>query len=573
MITTLFVNIIAVYIGYLITIKEPKLIYKKIEGPILESEGGYKQIVVIEIMNKGKKEVEDFNFEINLKEGRIAETQFKSSKDINLIEKATDSSFSLHSEYMNQQANVKFSALLIKKALENQPEINLWGKGVTGEFESMNKLDYIKIFGLIILISTITATLTITTKFTEKILNWNLALFKRISFQQKQPIKDRVKIKIIEEPSLQKENQKEKVDNLNQESKQVLLHEINFNDLPKSPDDHDWEPKPKDHDISYHEGEYFADCYSLKINTPTNHALDFAKIDKSIAEKCKIVEFILRIDFIEKRAFYVQLDQGKKVRETWLNIRSTKILKNIAPNRPEDWNFEWLIPVKPTPIRDGWESYKIDIRKAFEDSFGQHPENGEFTRLKGFRLRGPLQIAVIRLYGQHDNLLEKPYKDFTLTKPNRWNKIWDFEVTDIEPKYLKSISFKLNSEDSFWRAGIKFYSGYEHKEPFINQHGREPNFNFHLSRGHFNKGSGIYLTKRNTEGLLDTKKLSIDNVVEISIKLEFLYENKIKYFINNTTSGYVDFDINKYNKVVFAAWEDTNNNFKVDFKDIYYTTT
>jgi hypothetical protein len=187
-----------------------------------------------------------------------------------------------------------------------------------------------------------------------------------------------------------------------------LIHEINFDYLPDSPfnQKNGWNTDPQYHDIKFHEGEFIANSKSIILNSVSNHAMFYDKIPDSIANKCKIVEFIIRIDFIEKRAFYIKLDQGNKDRETFLNIRKlTDELKEPKPNRTSDWNFEWLIPIEPTPIRDGWENYKIDIEKEFKRSFGRpNPEKGypngfPFTRLKGIRLRPNMQIAIIRFFG------------------------------------------------------------------------------------------------------------------------------------------------------------------------------
>jgi len=92
-------------------------------------------------------------------------------------------------------------------------------------------------------------------------------------------------------------------------------------------------------------------------------------------------------------AFYVRLNAvgtGIEPEHHWLQYR----VGRAEPTRFND--FEWVIPVQPSPILGRWLWLRCDLKKHFDLTFGQ--DGLRLDHISGFRIRGKMSIATIRLY-------------------------------------------------------------------------------------------------------------------------------------------------------------------------------
>jgi len=174
-------------------------------------------------------------------------------------------------------------------------------------------------------------------------------------------------------------------------SRRTPRSEITFDFLPESPLKHGWrllnpgagEPIFE----SVPDGIYGS---VLQIAGNEQIALD---IDvRGSDEECKSIEFVVQPK--QDARFYAKVEvrsrQGRGSREVWLNLR----IGTESPRHP--WEDEWELFRWPEKGKGNWSSVHTDLPEAVTVTFGR--DGWEFSKLKGFRLRGSMKIARIMLY-------------------------------------------------------------------------------------------------------------------------------------------------------------------------------
>jgi hypothetical protein len=130
----------------------------------------------------------------------------------------------------------------------------------------------------------------------------------------------------------------------------------------------------------------------LQIQTNVKYAMDY--FVKPIAQLGRLVECVAK--FESGYGFYakisVQSKNDSKTRDIWLNFQI-----GTSPSRPFSYTKdEWMVYVQPKQLEGDWALFNVNLKEAVENSIGK--EGWGYRKLRGFRLRGNLQIAYIKVY-------------------------------------------------------------------------------------------------------------------------------------------------------------------------------
>lgn len=171
------------------------------------------------------------------------------------------------------------------------------------------------------------------------------------------------------------------------------LQTINFN-YQDSPLNHGWriaETVDESQPVITHVSDGFYGN-ALKIRSTARYALDCGVIPA--AHIGKSVEFVAKMmerDSSIYAKLSVQSKDGTKTKDVWLNFQI-----GVGQPRPHgDGMVEWIVYVSPELIGSGWLKFQVDLNDALVRSFGK--DGWDFRKLRGFRLRGSLNIAYIKI--------------------------------------------------------------------------------------------------------------------------------------------------------------------------------
>jgi len=79
-------------------------------------------------------------------------------------------------------------------------------------------------------------------------------------------------------------------------------------------------------------------------------------------------------------------------KDVWLNFQ----VGNSQPLPYGDGSTEWTVYLKPKPLGDEWALFRVNLVDEVERSFGM--KGWKLRKLRGFRLRGNLQLAYIKIF-------------------------------------------------------------------------------------------------------------------------------------------------------------------------------
>lgn len=139
---TCVVSIVAGVVIYLITTKNPKLSYSVTTGPTLSIQGEHKRILSVEVVNSGRRDIDDVAATIQIENGKIEEVTYETSPGLTLTEDRQESSYNLKAASLNPDEKLSISLLATLTDPEIIPVIAARGNGITGSLREDEKNKY-----------------------------------------------------------------------------------------------------------------------------------------------------------------------------------------------------------------------------------------------------------------------------------------------------------------------------------------------------------------------------------------------------------------------------------------------
>ena len=167
--------------------------------------------------------------------------------------------------------------------------------------------------------------------------------------------------------------------------------DFNYQDSPLS---HGWEiterVKEGEPVLTHTSDGFFGNA--LKIRATDKYAMECGVVPAAYIGK--LVEFATKVE--GGSGIYanlsVQSKDGTKTKDVWLNFQI-----GVEQPRPYgDGKTEWTVYLSPEPVGKSWLKFQVDLNDALIRSFGK--DGWVFRKLRGFRLRGNLEIAYIKVY-------------------------------------------------------------------------------------------------------------------------------------------------------------------------------
>lgn len=135
-----------------------------------------------------------------------------------------------------------------------------------------------------------------------------------------------------------------------------------------------------------------------------SHAIDYKC--EPINIQAGVIEFIFRAK--DDYALYTKLRMDNSEKDYWFCHKlDQKKFEANADNAP----FEYMIPLESRELKDNWYCAQYQLREAINNSFRSYQVKG----ITGFRIRGAVDIARIRIYNQ-DKISMPPKRVGTITK-------------------------------------------------------------------------------------------------------------------------------------------------------------
>lgn len=124
-------TVAASLVTYWLTNKSPEMVYTLVGGPSFSSPEGAKRIFVLEVNNKGSKEIKNAFIKISLPGGEISEAAAAATAGVKVIETRSKSEFQLNTDILNPEDTVKISLLTTQKNNESAPVVVARAPGIT----------------------------------------------------------------------------------------------------------------------------------------------------------------------------------------------------------------------------------------------------------------------------------------------------------------------------------------------------------------------------------------------------------------------------------------------------------
>jgi len=118
---------------YWLTTREPELSYTLSVSPSVLSSSGPKRIVVLEVRNTGRKEIEGALIEVAVPGGQLDESAFAASPGVKINESRSSTALSLTADLLNPQDSVKASVLFTSNGANVGPQVTVRAPGVRGK--------------------------------------------------------------------------------------------------------------------------------------------------------------------------------------------------------------------------------------------------------------------------------------------------------------------------------------------------------------------------------------------------------------------------------------------------------
>ena len=115
-----------------LTTKSPDLTYAQKESPAIKTERGYKRIVLIEVRNLGRREVQALLIGIEAQSGVWEDTAFEASQGIPLRETKESTRYSIQTDNFNPTERITLSGVLVSPQETPEYRTTIRGNGVVG---------------------------------------------------------------------------------------------------------------------------------------------------------------------------------------------------------------------------------------------------------------------------------------------------------------------------------------------------------------------------------------------------------------------------------------------------------
>lgn len=124
-------TVAASFATYWLTNKSPEMVYTLVGGPSFSSPEGAKRIFVLEVNNKGSKEIKNAFIQISLPSGELSEVAAAATAGVKISETRTKSAFELNTDILNPEDTVKISLLTTQQNNGPAPVVVARAPGIT----------------------------------------------------------------------------------------------------------------------------------------------------------------------------------------------------------------------------------------------------------------------------------------------------------------------------------------------------------------------------------------------------------------------------------------------------------
>lgn len=194
-------------------------------------------------------------------------------------------------------------------------------------------------------------------------------------------------------PSNTKKEQVKPKDSEENQKGNKLLQRINFK-YRDSPANHGWkifcDGEQTQPGFYYLSDGFYGDV--LQIQSSFNCGMDFSV--GPVAQLGQKFECVTKIknEYGLYAKVNVQSKDGSKRKDVWLNFQIGE-----GPSRPfSSLRDEWIVYTTPDQAEGEWSVFQVDLKDIVTNSLGK--EGWSYRKLRGFRLRGSLQIAYISIW-------------------------------------------------------------------------------------------------------------------------------------------------------------------------------
>jgi len=124
-------TVAASFATYWLTNKSPEMVYTLVGGPSFSSPEGAKRIFVLEVNNKGSKEIKNAFIHISLPTGELSEVAADATAGVKISETRNKSAFELNADVLNPEDTVKISLLTTQQNSGSAPLVVARAPGIT----------------------------------------------------------------------------------------------------------------------------------------------------------------------------------------------------------------------------------------------------------------------------------------------------------------------------------------------------------------------------------------------------------------------------------------------------------
>ncbi|MNO62158.1 hypothetical protein D3C76_528300 [compost metagenome] len=165
-------TVAASFATYWLTNKSPEMVYTLIGGPSFSSPEGAKRIFVLEVNNKGSKEIRNAFIQVSLPTGELSEVAADATAGVKISETRSKTEFELTADVLNPDDPVKISLLTTQQNNGPAPKVVARAPGITASDISNKpaKNNFIYIFSAVTTIAVLAQLLSsfVTSRYRKK---------------------------------------------------------------------------------------------------------------------------------------------------------------------------------------------------------------------------------------------------------------------------------------------------------------------------------------------------------------------------------------------------------------------
>ncbi|WP_146249901.1 MULTISPECIES: hypothetical protein [unclassified Pseudomonas] len=165
-------TVAASFATYWLTNKSPEMVYTLVGGPSFSSPDGAKRIFVLEVNNKGSKEIKNAFIQIRLPSGELSEVAADATAGVKIDETRSKSTFELNADILNPEDTIKISLLTTQQNNNSAPVVVARAPGIkaTDVSNKTEKTSFDYIFAAITLIAVLAQLLSsfVTSRYKKK---------------------------------------------------------------------------------------------------------------------------------------------------------------------------------------------------------------------------------------------------------------------------------------------------------------------------------------------------------------------------------------------------------------------